>query len=147
MVACMIVAPMTADAGRPTGRPASVSGPTPRAEPLCIELSATQVDHVVRTASDGGNMSVLLLGLGDMRAAFVAGRERLDNPRLSRSLLSGLLLLASFPADGSSLGVAQAARMSGMSPSTTHRYFATLLAVGLLEQDSTTRQYRLADAR
>jgi Fic family protein len=91
-------------------------------------------------------MSVLLSGLGDMRAAFVAGRE-LDNPRLSRSLLSGLLLLASFPADGRSLGVAQAARMSGMSPSTTHRYLATLLAVGLLEQDSSTRRYRLADAR
>jgi len=29
-----------------------------------------------------------------------------------------------------------------MSPSTTHRYVKTLRAVGLLEQDSATREYR-----
>jgi DNA-binding IclR family transcriptional regulator len=33
-----------------------------------------------------------------------------------------------------------------MNPSTTHRYLATLVAVGLLEQDPHTREYRLADA-
>jgi DNA-binding IclR family transcriptional regulator len=30
-----------------------------------------------------------------------------------------------------------------MSPSTTHRYMTTLLAVGLLEQEPRTRRYRL----
>jgi DNA-binding IclR family transcriptional regulator len=29
-----------------------------------------------------------------------------------------------------------------MSPSTTHRYVKTLKAVGLLEQNPTTREYR-----
>jgi DNA-binding IclR family transcriptional regulator len=31
-----------------------------------------------------------------------------------------------------------------MSPSTTHRYISTLLAVGLLEQDPRSRRYQLA---
>jgi DNA-binding IclR family transcriptional regulator len=31
-----------------------------------------------------------------------------------------------------------------MSPSTTHRYLSTLLAVGLLEQDPRTRRYQVA---
>jgi DNA-binding IclR family transcriptional regulator len=33
-----------------------------------------------------------------------------------------------------------------MSPSTTHRYMTTLLAVGLLEQDPRTRRYRVPAA-
>jgi hypothetical protein len=113
-------------------------------EPVSIDLSAAQVDHVVRAASDGGSVSLLLSGLGELRAALSAGRERLEDPRLSRSLLSGLVLLASFPADGSYVRVTQTARMLGMRPSTTHRYLATLLAAGLLERDPNTRQYRLA---
>jgi DNA-binding IclR family transcriptional regulator len=32
-----------------------------------------------------------------------------------------------------------------MSPSTTHRYMTTLLAVGLLEQDARSRRYRLPE--
>lgn len=35
----------------------------------------------------------------------------------------------------------------GMSPSTTHRYVKTLKAIGLLEQDPTTREYRPVDLR
>jgi DNA-binding IclR family transcriptional regulator len=67
-----------------------------------------------------------------------------DDARLSRSLLSGLLVFAAFPADGESLGNLDVARMLGMSPSTTHRYISTLLEVGLLERDAGTRRYRLA---
>jgi DNA-binding IclR family transcriptional regulator len=70
----------------------------------------------------------------------------LENARLSRSLLAGLLMLASFPSDRSYVGIAELARMLDMSPSTTHRYVTTLLAAGLLERDPRTRQYRLADA-
>ena len=115
-------------------------------EAVCIELSAAQVDKIVRAASDGGNMSILFSGLAELRALLAAGSGPLEDRRFSRSLLAGLLLLASFPSDGSYLGITTLARMLDMSPSTTHRYVTTLLAVGLLEQDSRTRQYRLADA-
>jgi DNA-binding IclR family transcriptional regulator len=67
-----------------------------------------------------------------------------DDTRLSRSLLSGLLVFAAFPADGGSLGNAQVARMLGMNPSTAHRYVSTFLELGMLERDPGTRRYRLA---
>jgi DNA-binding MarR family transcriptional regulator len=111
-----------------------------------IELSAAQVNKIVRAASDGGSMSILFSGLADMRALLAAGPDQLGNPRLSRSLLAGLLMLASFPGDGSYLSITKLARMLDLSPSTTHRYVSTLLAVGLVERDPRTRQYRLADA-
>jgi Fic family protein len=90
-------------------------------------------------------MSMLLSRLAGVRKMLGTGPEQFENPRLSKSLLSGLLLLASFPADGSYLRVTELAQMLDMSPSTTHRYFATLLTVGLLEQDPGTRRYRLAN--
>jgi DNA-binding IclR family transcriptional regulator len=55
---------------------------------------------------------------------------------------SGLLMLALFPADGSFVGNAQVAQMLGMSPSTSHRYMAMLVAAGLLERDRDTRRCR-----
>jgi hypothetical protein len=112
-------------------------------EAITIELSAAQVDRVVRDAADGGNMSVLLSGLKDVRAVLAQEPRQLEDSRLSRSLLAGLLMLASFPTDGGYLGNAEIARMLDMNPSTTHRYVSTLVAVGLLERDPSTRRYRL----
>jgi hypothetical protein len=112
-------------------------------EAITIELSEAQVDRVVREAADGGNMSVLLSGLNDVRAVLAREPRQLEDSRLSRSLLAGLLMLASFPSDGSYLGNAEIARMLEMNPSTTHRYVSTLVAVGLLERDPATRRYRL----
>jgi DNA-binding IclR family transcriptional regulator len=68
----------------------------------------------------------------------------MEDRRLSRSLLSGLLVLSCFPSEGDYLGIAEIARMLDMNTSTTHRYVTTLLAVGLLERDPATRKYRLA---
>lgn len=111
---------------------------------ITIELTRPQVDRVVRAASEGSGVTSLLRGLA--RSDTLASRyESLaDSPRLSRSLLLGLLVLASFPSDGGSLAVTDVATRLGMSPSTTHRYMTTLLAVGLLEQDPRTRRYRMA---
>jgi hypothetical protein len=112
-------------------------------ERIVIELSSAQVDRVVRGAAEGGNMSVLLSGLKDVREVLAREPRQLDDSRLSRSLLAGLLMLASFPTDGSYLGNADIARILDMNPSTTHRYVSTLVAVGLLERDPSTRRYRL----
>lgn len=117
---------------------------------VTIELSKSQVDKVIRAAGEGGTMSVLLTALKDPEWALAGDAEerslptQLEDRRLSRSLLSGLLVLSCFPPDGGYLGIAELGRMLGMNTSTTHRYVTTLLAVGLLERDASTRRYRLA---
>jgi hypothetical protein len=112
---------------------------------VCVDLSADQVARVVRAASDGGNLLTLLRGLDDVREALAARRPaELEDPRLSRSLLHGFVLLACMPADGSYVGVIELAKRSGGSPSSTHRYLATLIMVGAVERDPLTREYRLA---
>jgi hypothetical protein len=110
---------------------------------VVLELSAGQVDRVIRSATEGSSMSVLLSGLSDVREILAREPSQMDDNRLSRSLLAGLLMLASFPTDGSYLGNAEIARLLDMNPSTTHRYVSTLVAVGLLERDPATRRYRL----
>ena len=113
-----------------------------RGDSVVIELSTAQVEAVVRAAAGGGSVSVLLSGRADLSEALAPALERLDDPRLSRSLLAGLVMLASFPADGSYLGNAHLARMLDMNPSTAHRYISTLVAVGLLERAPDSRRYR-----
>lgn len=61
-------------------------------EAITIELSAAQVDRVVRDAADGGNMSVLLSGLKDVRAVLA------QEPRRARGQ-PALALAARRPAD------------------------------------------------
>jgi hypothetical protein len=112
-------------------------------EKVVVELSPAQVDRVIRSAAEGGSMSLLLSGLREIREVLAREPSQLEDNRLSRSLLAGLLMLASFPTDGSYLGNAEIARLLNMNPSTTHRYVSTLVAVGLLERDPTTRRYRL----
>ena len=111
---------------------------------ITIELSRQQVDRVVRAAAEGSSVSSLLRGLAGSETLASRYEALAQSPRLSRSLLLGLLVLASFPSDGDSLAVTDVATRLGMSPSTTHRYMTTLLAVGLLEQDPRTRRYRMA---
>ncbi|MGO9322244.1 MAG: helix-turn-helix domain-containing protein [Solirubrobacteraceae bacterium] len=109
-----------------------------------VKLLPAQVERVVRAAADGGSIPVLLSGLERVRGTLATRPVQLQDPRLSRSLLSGLLLMASLPGDGSYLGNAQLARALGMNVSTVHRYLQTLVAVSLVERDPGTRRYRLA---
>ncbi|HYM55724.1 MAG TPA: helix-turn-helix domain-containing protein [Solirubrobacteraceae bacterium] len=110
---------------------------------ISIELTRTQIDHVVRGSTEEEGVSTLLRGLSDRGGLASRYRVLSESPRLSRSLLLGLLVLTCFPHDGDSLAVSDVAGALGMSPSTTHRYMTTLLAVGLLEQDARTRRYRV----
>jgi hypothetical protein len=124
-------------------RPAEGTARGGAPEKVVLELSAAQVDRVIRSAAEGSSMSLLLSGLRDVREILAREPSQMEDNRLSRSLLAGLLMLASFPTDGSYLGNAEIARLLDMNPSTTHRYVSTLVAVGLLERDPSTRRYRL----
>jgi hypothetical protein len=134
-------------AGRPSRRSARTDGG--EGEAVLIELSKSQVDQVVRSAGQGGTLSVLLSAVRDPHWPLALDSEewsypaQMEDRRLSRSLLSGLLVLSCFPPDGGYLGIAELARMLDMNTSTTHRYVTTLLAVGLLERNPGTRKYRL----
>jgi hypothetical protein len=103
-----------------------------------IELSPAQVKQIVHAANGDGSHEFNVLA-----NALKAG-ERGD-PRLSRSLLVGLLIYAAFPSDGGSLGVHEIATRLDLTSSTTHRYLATLVAVGLINRDPRTRRYHRAD--
>ena len=108
---------------------------------VSITLSPAQVDEVVRAASQSRTPSIstqIANTLGD-RPALADSAD----PRLSRSLLRGLSLLTHFGPDGEPRGIVELARDVGMSPSTTHRYAATLVEFGLLEQCPKSRKYQL----
>ncbi len=109
---------------------------------ITIELTRAQVDQIVRRSAGGNAVSKILAGLVDaeLKSSYPALSA---SPRLSRSLLLGLLVLAAFPTDGEELAVSDVAARLNLSPSTTHRYMSTLLAVGLLEQDPRSRRYRV----
>jgi hypothetical protein len=110
--------------------------------PMLLELSPAQVDHVISAATDANSIQTVLLGLNGAGSEMHIDSSSLDDVRLSRSLLSGLLVLAAFPADRSFAGNAEIAHELGMTLTTTHRYISTLVAAGLLERDPHTRKYR-----
>jgi DNA-binding MarR family transcriptional regulator len=109
---------------------------------ISIELSSAQVNRVIREAFEDGG---LLGQVGETeRLGFRASPAQLDDPRLSRSLLRGLMVLASIDPDGAGRQVTDVARELELGASTTHRYVSTLVEVGLLERDPESREYRLA---
>jgi IclR family transcriptional regulator, pca regulon regulatory protein len=66
----------------------------------------------------------------------------LHEPRFSQSLERGLAILGCFTPERPVLGVTDIADELGMSPSTTHRYAITLVALGYLVQGA-KRKYQL----
>jgi IclR family pca regulon transcriptional regulator len=61
----------------------------------------------------------------------------------SQSLERGLAILSAFRSGRPLLGISELGRDVGLSRSTTHRYVATLAALGYLQQDGSTKKYRL----
>jgi hypothetical protein len=122
---------------------------------IAITLSPTQVDEVVRAASQSRVPSISTLIADSLNAPLQSSGTDEDSqvggylpigpsdPRLSRSLLRGLSLLTCFGPDGTARGIVEIAHDAGMSPSTAHRYASTLVELGLLERDSKSRKYRL----
>lgn len=69
-------------------------------------------------------------------------RELMECEDYSRSTLRALMVLQAFPCDGGERQLTAVAGELGLSPSTTHGYVITWVAVGALEQNPTTRRYR-----
>jgi hypothetical protein len=133
---------------------------------ISIKLSPSQVDDVVRAASNSRAPSLSTLIAASLKAPLGerrtngSGAESAQKPadarrsgghvpgdtndqRLSRSLLRGLSILTGFAPDGAPRGIVELAGELGMSPSTAHRYALTLVELGLLERCPQTRKYRL----
>jgi IclR family pca regulon transcriptional regulator len=66
-----------------------------------------------------------------------------DSAASSQSLERGLAILGTFTPDRPALGISELAQRLGLTRSTTHRYVATLARLGYLNQDESTRKYRL----
>jgi hypothetical protein len=137
-----------------------------KTDEVAIALSPSQVEQVMRAAGRrrNGTVSNLLLAALDnayepgtsngggrssdlQQATRVALENALEDPQLSQSLLRGLAVLASYGPDRPWRAIIDLSDQLGMSPSTTHRYVKTLRAVGLLEQNPATREYRPAAVR
>lgn len=132
-----------------------------KSDEITITLSPLQVEQVMRSAGRdrNGTVSNLLLAALDhayqpaetngkgrpsplQKATRAALEEALEDPQLSQSLLRGLAILASYGPERPWRAIIDLSGQLGMSPSTTHRYVKTLRAVGLLEQNPSTREYR-----
>jgi hypothetical protein len=115
-------------------------------EMVMLTLSSAQVEQVLRSATSDTQTAPTSVITPDQLSGARERRYRalLDDRRLSRSLLAGLLVLTCFPEGGGEMGIADLARQLDMRTSTIHRYVSTLLAAGLLERDPVSRQYRLA---
>lgn len=108
-----------------------------------LTLSPAQVGQVMRAVTGSSPDSEMLNGERAIGIDEPRYRELLTDRRLSRSLLSGLMILRCFQ-EADELGIADISRDLDMRSSTTHRYVITLLAAGLLERDPVSRLYRLA---
>lgn len=128
--------------GEEYGKPAEAG------EPLKIVLSDGQVEEVLRGVSGarGGGLHGFLLERADRLGQLSAGEEESwSDPRLSQSLLRGLLILRFLSSEDTEQSLYAIARGVHGTPSTTRRYLATLRQVGLVEQSETNRRYSLAN--
>jgi hypothetical protein len=117
---------------------------------VSVTLSSNQVDHVLRAALGGASAPSISSMVAERdfggslarQAMSARYRELQDNPRLSRSLLAGLLVLSCFASKDRDLGIKDISEELDLNTSTVHRYVVTLVAAGLLERDPETRRYR-----
>jgi len=115
---------------------------------VAITLSGLQVEQILQAAAtpdngtDTSGLQFVLTQTG-WTIADVAQDPLFEDRGISQTLVLGLLVLASFPADGGEQGVRMLAGSLGMAPSTIYRFLKTLVAIGLLERNAMTREYRL----
>jgi hypothetical protein len=109
---------------------------------VTITLTDGQLEQVIDDASRRSSLAGVLpevSGFDELRSVLLSLK---DDVRCSRSTLCALLVLAAFSPDGTERELTDVARQLGLSPSATHRYISTWLAVGLLERAPRSRRYR-----
>jgi hypothetical protein len=111
-------------------------------EDISIPLTKGQVARVIHRAAGGQGLLTLQVALNDPQFRVSLHPLMEDLKECSRTVLRALLVLTSFPADGSKREVTDVAKRLDLSMSVTHRYAATWVAVGVLERDPDSRQYR-----
>jgi hypothetical protein len=109
---------------------------------VTIMLTRAQVTRVVRGAAGDAGFAVMLSGLGDLQDLRDVLLALSEDASISRSTCRALRVLVSLSANDSFHEVTEIAKQLGLSPSTTHRYIRTWVALGLLEQDPESRRYR-----
>jgi hypothetical protein len=109
---------------------------------VTLKLTDEQVAELTRAATDAHALHALLAGADDRDQLAETIQANYNDPRVSRSLLRGLAVLAAVPADGGERDLKSIANEVGLSKSTTHRYLTTWVRLGNLEQSPNSRAYR-----
>ncbi len=110
---------------------------------VTVTLSVQQVKTVVHQVTACSALTQLsAAALEDPKALRSLLTPLLENNSYSQSVLRALIVLASFPADGTERELTAVAREVGLTPGTAHRYLSTWTAAGLLERDPVSRRYR-----
>ncbi len=112
---------------------------------VSIALTDAQVEQVLREAAHRPQLASLL-EVSQLDALSRVALPLLEDANYSRSALRALLVLNALPPDGSERELTDLARQLAISPSTTHRYMHTWMALGLVEQDPRSRRYRRTPA-
>jgi hypothetical protein len=117
---------------------------------IMVPISLGQAERVVQQVleSDGPGASLVrvliaLSGRDRVRLTELSADPEFQDSKNSQTLITSLLVLSAFHG-GVDHRVSGLAFELEMNPSTTIRYLKTWVAVGVLEQDSATRRYRLA---
>jgi DNA-binding MarR family transcriptional regulator len=109
---------------------------------VTITLTEWQVARIVREVTGESGLASLPAGVDELCRLRGALQPLLDDATYSRSTLRALLVLGAFPLDGEERELTDVAKQLDLSPSTTHRYIGTWMAVGLIEQHPRSRRYR-----
>jgi DNA-binding MarR family transcriptional regulator len=113
---------------------------------VSIALTDAQVEQVLREAAHSPQLESLLPEVSQLDALSRVALPLLGDASYSRSALRALLVLNALPPDGSERELTDLARQLAISPSTTHRYMHTWMALGLVEQDPRSRRYHRTPA-
>lgn len=138
--------------GRPggSGREGTRSPPlTTRVQGISVTLSGAQVRGVLREAAGrSGSRDILLGRVDELRVAVGAALldPEIDEREVSRSTLRALSIFCAFAPRGTIRGIIDVGRELGVGHSTAYRYAQTLVEVGLLEQVTSARKYRIPPA-